>query len=68
MYIIVKYAELNFPDGKAPLSWSETRSYTARQCGIQRDSFPTKKEAEAALALMREFNPSVGYGICEAIL
>jgi hypothetical protein len=68
--IIVKYAEHIYPDGKAPLRASETAypySYTAEKCGLTNPYFTDNEEAILALEKMVKFNPTVGYGIVEAI-
>ena len=64
-WIITKYADTNFPSGKAPIGWSVLGSYTARECGIVNETYASPIEAADDLAKLREFNPSVGYGLVE---
>lgn len=64
-YIIVKYAEEYWPDGKAPLEASVAGSYSARACGIVQATYDTRKEAEPDLVKLKNFNPAVFYGIVE---
>jgi hypothetical protein len=67
-YIIVKYAEELFPDGKASIEMAvHPISYTAQQCNVAECFFITEKEAEKALKRLQEANPTVGYGIVEGI-
>lgn len=66
-WIIVKYADQFFPDGKAPLDQSIFGTHTAIQQDINKPFFEDRAEAEEALKLAQEFNPGVGYGIVEGL-
>lgn len=67
MYIIVKYAELWYPDGKAHVQNSIFRTYSANEVGVEQSTYKTKEEAASDLAKLIEFNPMVGYGIVEGL-
>mgnify|MGYP001596466251 CR=1 FL=1 len=64
-FIIVKYADENFPSGKASIGASRYGSATARECGIFKSFAASREEAAVDLSLMVQLNPSVGYGIVE---
>jgi len=67
-YIIVKYAEDRFPNGRAHISWAvHPESPTAVRCGIIESYFTDKEVASIALEQMTDLNPTVGYGIVKAI-
>lgn len=66
-YIIVKYAEQYFPDGYAPDAYSVGGTYSAKECGIEAMYYSVRTEAEKDLKILREFNPTVGYGIVKSI-
>jgi len=65
-YIIVKYAEDYFPDGKAHVLNSVVNTHTAKQCDVDTVVYKTKVAAKPDLDRLIDFNPSVGYGIVEA--
>lgn len=62
-FIIVKYAEDYYPSGFAPEVASVGGTYSAAQCGINTEVYTDKVEAERDLLRLRDFNPTVGYGI-----
>lgn len=64
-WIIVKYAEDFYPAGKAPISASVYGSYSARECGVTQETYTSPIEADFDLGKLKEFNPSVGYGLVE---
>jgi len=66
-YIIVKYAKYHYPKGKAPLNHSIYNTYSAIQCDCNKQFYLSKEEAEKDLKFLNEYNPTVGYGIVEAI-
>lgn len=66
-YIIVKYATYHYPEGKAPLNHSIFGTYTAIQCDCNKPFYLSKEEAEKDLKILDKFNPTVDYGIVEAI-
>ncbi len=67
-YIIVKYADDDYPGGFAPFDAAvHPDSYTAKQCGITDGFFTNKEVAKEALIKMEEVNPGVGYGVVELI-
>ena len=65
-FIIVKYASVYFPDGKAPLFYHVYDTYTAREVGMTKPFFTSREEAESWLPKMNSFNPTVDYGVLEA--
>ena len=65
MWIIVKYAEHYYPNGKAPSDASVFGSYSAKECGVEQQSYASPIEADFDLRKLREFNPSVDYGLVE---
>ena len=65
-YIIAKYAEDYYPNGKAPAGASIKGTFTAKECGVETDVYASIEAAQADLERVVEFNPSVGYGILEA--
>lgn len=62
-YIIVKYADQFYPNGYAPETASVGGTYSARECGIDAMKYADRTEAEHDLILLREFNPTIDYGI-----
>jgi len=62
-FIIVKYAETYFPDGKAPIEYSVAGSYCARTLGIKHEVYSSKEDARKDLEALQELNPAVSYGI-----
>lgn len=64
-FIIAKYAEQYFPNGKAPSYASVFRSHTANEVGMEKESFSSKEEAELWLERLTSFNPTVDYGVVE---
>ena len=67
-YIIVKYASQFFPENKAPLMAAvHPGTYTANQCGISEEYFTNRAAATIALEKLSNYNPTVDYGIVEAI-
>lgn len=66
-YIIVKYAEEFWPKKKAPYSCHILGSYSAQEIGGVKEYYLSKKEAEPDLKKLQELNPTVGYGIVEAL-
>lgn len=66
-FIIVKYAEINFPSGKAPMFESVYGTYSAKECGVKKKHYSSRDEANSDLEKLRDFNPMVGYGIVEGL-
>jgi hypothetical protein len=63
-YIIVKYASELCPDTKVSLSSAaHPYTYTAFQCNVNERYFTEKENADVALDKMRNYNPTVDYGI-----
>jgi len=63
-YIIVKYASYLYPQGVAPLTAAaHPDTFTARECGVTAEHYPSVEAAQTDLEKMRKFNPSVDYGI-----
>lgn len=66
-WIIVKYAEMLYPEKIAPKSMGIGDSFSARMCKINRLEYASKTDAENDLDLLNNFNPTANYGIVEAI-
>jgi hypothetical protein len=66
-YIIVKYADHTYPDGKAPITASVFNTYSANSVGVTNELYHSKEEAEIDLRKLQEFNPTVFYGIVEVL-
>ena len=65
-YIIVKYANELYPNGKAPKTMAvHPDTHSAEKCGITKKHFDSIEEAKVALHKLQEFNPAVSYGICK---
>ena len=65
-FIIVKYAEDHFPDGyPVHISNSVFGTYSANKCGVEKEVYISKEEAEHDLTILQDYNPAVGYGIVE---
>lgn len=61
-FIIVKYANQVEGDG-APISESVYGTYTANEVGVEQEIYSSIEEAQDDLAKLKEYNPTVGYGV-----
>lgn len=66
-YIIVKYATYHHPGGEATVEYSVHGSYTARQCGVDKQIYDSEDDAQSDLEKLSDFNPTVDYGIVRLI-
>ena len=65
-YVIVKYPEL-YIDQKAGAYESIAGTYSARELGITRKVYDSKKDAEYDCKRISELNCGVSYGVMELI-
>lgn len=66
-YIIVKYADEYYPNGVAPFDQNVSMTFSARECGVEKESYPTPELAAIDYEKLKEFNPTANYGIVRAV-